>query len=151
MSKRIHYKIWLVVYLLGELMCRSIQYEIRPHAQHNPAWVVYLLGVAPNFFGAISAPSIIVFLLHFYDLKKHGRIGDLDDYLKKAVLISVSGIVMWEAAQPLTGKYYFDPQDILWTFIGAGVFIALALTLKRHFPLYAQASRSVLIESEMPA
>lgn len=39
-----------------------------------------------------------------------------------SILISISGLLIWEFLQTKSKKGHFDPHDILWTFLGALTF-----------------------------
>jgi hypothetical protein len=117
------HRIWAFIYLAGESSCRSVQYIVRPHLNLHIHWINYLLGVAPNFLAGIYVPACYTFLMpYIIERNPNLRIFDPLFYRFSACVFALFGVLGWEIAQQFTRKFYFDPDDILWTFVGVGVY-----------------------------
>ncbi len=120
------HRIWALIYLAGEGSCRSVQYIVRPNVHLNIEWVNYLLGVAPNFLAGIYVPACFTFLMpYLLERKVQHRIFDPLYYRFSACVFALSGVWGWEFVQQFTQKFYFDPHDVLWTFMGVGCYWAI--------------------------
>lgn len=117
-------QLWLFCYLFGEIMCRTTQYVVRPlHLYPNIDWVKYMLGVAPNFWAALSLPALLLLISNYAGSQYNWVRTILPlDTLHTAYAVALTGIVGWEICQPLTGMYYFDPNDLMWTILGTATF-----------------------------
>ena len=118
------HRVWGFIYLLGEGSCRSLQYIIRPHLHTHVDWVKYFLGVAPNFLAGFYVPACLTFLLPFV-LERNPSQRDYCPrrYQILSCSIALIGILGWEYLQTFTHKFYFDTQDLIWTFVGVGVYL----------------------------
>jgi len=123
---------WFLIFAFCFTAFNQIQDNIRPNYIGDNSIVKYLLGIAPNFFPAIGIPALFVIIIT-YVLKK--KSSDSWFYKKRhlsANLISIIGLVVWEFAQ-MSGKLKFDWNDILWTFIGASLFLLIWLISPQKF------------------
>jgi hypothetical protein len=77
------------------------------------------LGIAPNFFPAIGIPAL--FVVFMMQLKSDNQWLNKKRFIT-ANVISIIGLVGWEFIQTSSKKLHFDWNDVLWTFIGAGIF-----------------------------
>lgn len=124
------HRIWAFIYLAGESSCRSVQYIIRPNLHSHIEWLNYLLGVAPNFLAGIYVPACYTFLMPFIlNRKAENRNFDPQNYRFSACIFALTGLIGWELLQPFTRKFHFDMNDVVWTFIGVGIY---ALITQRH-------------------
>jgi hypothetical protein len=116
-SKSLYY--WFALFALCFIAYQLVQDNIRPNYTGGNLTIIYLLGIAPNFFPSIGIPALFVVLIPQMKLtskwlneKKHIT----------ANLISLTGLLSWEFFQTITTKGHFDWNDVLWTMIGALVF-----------------------------
>jgi hypothetical protein len=117
-------QLWLFCYLFGEIMCRTTQYVVRPmHLYPDIGWVKYFMGVAPNFWAALSLPAALLLITNYVG-NQYPAVRWIvpKDALHSSYAVALSGIVSWECCQPLTGMYYFDTNDLLWTIVGTAIF-----------------------------
>jgi hypothetical protein len=42
-----------------------------------------------------------------------------------SLMISISGLTIWEAVQIIRPNGFFDPHDLLWSFVGGFVFLVV--------------------------
>jgi hypothetical protein len=120
------HRIWALIYLLGEISCRSVQFIIRPHLHTHEYWIRYALGVAPNFLAGLYVPACITFVLP-YLLQRDATRRDFSPmrYRHAACGIALGGIIGWEYVQTTTRSFFFDPHDIFWTFVGTATFLLI--------------------------
>jgi len=116
-SKSLYY--WFALFALCFIAYQLVQDNIRPNYTGGNLTIIYLLGIAPNFFPSIGIPALFVVLIPQMKLtskwlneKKHIT----------ANLISLTGLLSWEFLQTITIRGHFDWNDVLWTMIGALVF-----------------------------
>ena len=116
-SKSLYY--WFALFVLCFIAYQQVQDNIRPNYTGGNLTIIYLLGIAPNFFPAIGIPALFILIIpqmqwanKWLNEKKHIT----------ANLISLAGLLSWEFLQPLTTRGHFDWNDVLWTLIGAFVF-----------------------------
>lgn len=110
---------WFVIFALCFIAFQQVQDNIRPNYTGGNLSIIYLLGIAPNFFPAIGIPALFVVLIpqmewtnKWLNEKKHIT----------ANLISLAGLLSWEFLQTITTRGHFDWNDVLWTLIGASIF-----------------------------
>ena len=126
-SKSLYY--WFAIFALCFIAYQQVQDNIRPNYTGGNLTIIYLLGVAPNFFPGIGIPALFVVLIP--QMKLSGKWLNEKKHIT-ANLISLSGLLSWEFLQTLTTRGHFDWNDVLWTLIGAVVFqIIWILTAKR--------------------
>ncbi len=120
------HRVWAFIYLAGESSCRSVQYIIRPHFHTHAEWMNYLLGVAPNFLAGVYVPACFTFLVP-YLLERNAAHRDYNPlrYMWPACIFALTGLLGWEYLQPFTHHFVFDPNDVLWTFIGVGTYMMI--------------------------
>jgi len=118
--KTVYY--WFAVFALTSLAYQLVQDHLRPGYNGGHASVIYLLGIAPNFFPAVGLPALFVILLP--EVWRRQQPDGL--FMRKlhiiANMIALGGLLTWEFLQPFTTRGRFDWHDVLWTLIGAGVF-----------------------------
>lgn len=127
-SKSLYY--WFALFAGCFIAYQQVIDNIRPNYTGGNLTIIYLLGIAPNFFPAIGIPALFVVLLphmkwtnKWLNKKKHTT----------ANIISLLGLVSWEFIQTSSKKLHFDWNDILWTIIGALVFqLIWTLTSDRY-------------------
>ncbi len=113
------HRIWAIIYLAGESSCRSVQYIVRPNLHSHIDAINYFLGVAPNFLAGIYVPACYTFLMpYILERNAQQRIFDPLYYRFSACIFALSGVLGWEYIQQFTHKFFFDPHDIIWTFLG---------------------------------
>ena len=126
-SKSLYY--WFAIFALCFIAYQQVQDNIRPNYTGGNLTIIYLLGVAPNFFPGIGIPALFVVLIP--QLKRSNKWLNENKHIT-ANIISLIGLISWEFIQATSIKLQFDWNDVLWTFIGAVVFqIIWILTAKR--------------------
>lgn len=91
----------------------------RPRADRSGVGA-YLLGVAPNLLSAVGLPA--VFVLIGSDLGLRVRRVRFEQLATGA---STLGLIAWETVQIWSPNGTFDTADIVWTLVGATLFLAL--------------------------
>lgn len=99
--------------LLPGIGYQTIQDKWRVALAQSTDLVVYFLGVAPNFLGALSlASSLIIIADQFMrSIVFHRRV----NYV---MLTSLVGLLTWEILQIWLPNGTFDVHDLGWTLIG---------------------------------
>jgi uncharacterized membrane protein YfcA len=110
---------WLAIFAVCFTAYQQVQDNIRPNYVGGNWIIIYLLGVAPNFFPSIGIPALFVVLIPEMKLKSKWLI---EKTHITANIISITGLLSWEFLQTLTTRGHFDWNDVLWTLIGAFVF-----------------------------
>ena len=127
---------WFTLFAFCFVAYQQVQDTIRPNYTGGNLIIIYLLGVAPNFFPSIGMPALFVTLIpqmkqtsKWFNEKKHIT----------ANIISIIGLVSWEFLQPMTKRGQFDWNDVLWTLIGAIVFqIIWTMTPSKYRQSYVE-------------
>jgi hypothetical protein len=114
---------WFALFALCSLAYTFVQDDLRPNYHGDDALIIYLLGVAPNFFPAMGLPALFVILLPQLKPGNNPWFHGKRQYTANA--ISLLGLLLWEFAQTAFVKARFDWHDVLWTCIGALVFHAV--------------------------
>ncbi|MGF1532995.1 MAG: hypothetical protein ACFCUI_04790 [Bernardetiaceae bacterium] len=114
--KQIRIKYYLL-FAVCFLVFSYVSDYVRPSYSNTNAWVVYVLGILPNFLPAIGIAALFYAMLpEIYpglSVRKHHL---------WALVVALSGLILWEFAQGYTRRGVFDSHDILWTLIGGVVF-----------------------------
>ena len=116
-SKSTYY--WFALFALCFIAYQQVQDNIRPNYEGGNSTIMYLLGIAPNFFPSIGIPALFVVVI---PLMKWSNKWLTDKKHITANIVSLIGLISWEIIQTTTRKGHFDWHDILWTLIGALVF-----------------------------
>jgi amino acid transporter len=91
----------------------------RDNAAPANAWVVFLLGVAPNFLGALALSFGMFFFLLGLLSQRYSRLTRLAASTVTILIVTLSGaILVWWEHHQLRGNLVFDPDDIAATYIG---------------------------------
>lgn len=112
---------WFLIFAFCFFSFNQIQDQIRPNYNGHSITIKYFLGIAPNFFPGIGLPALFVSIIPYFLKKNYPNSWFLKNKHLTANLISITGLVGWEFMQ-ISGKMWFDWNDILWTFIGALLF-----------------------------
>ena len=109
---------WFFLFAACTIIYQQIQDKYRPNYKGGNETIRYLLGIAPNFLPAIGLPAIFLLLLPL--VKPQNSKNVLWSKLKHitAMVISLSGLILWEVIQSTLPKARFDWNDILWTLTG---------------------------------
>ena len=111
------------VFAISFLLFPIVQNDIRPNYEGDNELVVYLLGVAPNFLPGVGLPALLYVVIPEV-FKSHTSL--FRNRLYWSVAISITGLVGNEFVTLFTpGQGVFDWNDIGWTIIGAGMFVAI--------------------------
>ena len=120
MNKKYYY---YIIFGITFSLFSLVQENIRPNYNGENRLIIYILGVLPNFLPGIGLSSLFyviipeVFKPNTFIFKKR---------LKWSVIISMSGLVLNEVITIFTpGIGVFDWNDIVWTFIGGGLFLTI--------------------------
>lgn len=116
-SKSLYY--WFAIFALCFITYQQVQDNIRPNYSGGNLTIIYLLGVAPNFFPGIGIPALFVVLIP--QMKLSGKWLNENRYIT-ANIVSLTGLISWEFLQTITTRGHFDWNDVLWTLIGAFAF-----------------------------
>ena len=116
-SKSLYY--WFAIFVLCFIAYQQVQDNIRPNYTGLNLTIIYLLGVAPNFFPGIGIPALFVVLIP--QMKLSGKWLNENRYIT-ANIVSLTGLITWEFLQTITTRGHFDWNDVLWTLIGAFAF-----------------------------
>ena len=116
-SKSIYY--WFTIFAISFIVYQQVQDNIRPNYTGGNLTIIYLLGIAPNFFPSIGIPALFVVL--FPQMKLTSKWLNEKKHITTNI-ISLTGLISWEFFQIITTRGHFDWNDILWTLIGAFVF-----------------------------
>jgi glycopeptide antibiotics resistance protein len=113
---------WLFIFAVCFISYQLVQDHLRPSYEGKNAIIIYLLGVAPNFFPAIGIPALFVVLIPHLKSKTSNY-----KWLKEKVnitanIISLIGLISWEFTQTITSRGRFDWNDVVFTLFGALVF-----------------------------
>lgn len=110
---------WFTIFALCFIAYQQVQDNIRPNYDSENAIIIYLLGVAPNFFPAIGIPALFLILIPYFK-SSNKRLSNKNHL--SANLISLCGLVSWEFLQLFTLTGRFDWNDLLWTILGGLMF-----------------------------
>lgn len=124
-SKHLYY--WFALFAFCFIAYQQVQDNIRPNYTGGNVILIYLLGIAPNFFPSIGIPALFVLLIQ--QMKQTSKWLNEKRNIT-ANIISLAGLLSWEFLQPLTTRGHFDWNDVLWTLIGA-LFFQLIWTFHR--------------------
>ena len=114
--------VYHIVFIISFLLFPVVQDYLRPNYDGTNEIIIYLLGVAPNFLPGIGLPAL------FYEaiqelFKPNSSL--FKNRLYWSVGISISGLIANEFITIFTPGGVFDWNDILWTIIGAVLFILI--------------------------
>ena len=111
------------VFAISFLLFPIVQNYIRPNYEGDNELVVYFLGVAPNFLPGVGLPALLYVVIPEV-FKSHTSL--FRNRLYWSVAISITGLVGNEFVTLFTpGQGVFDWNDIVWTIIAAGLFVAI--------------------------
>jgi len=134
-SKSIFY--WFALFALCFIAYQQVQDNIRPNYSGGDLTIIYLLGIAPNFFPSIGIPALFVVLIP--QMKQTSKWLNEKRHIT-ANIISLIGLLSWEFLQPITTRGHFDWNDVIWTLIGAFVFqLIWTITPNRYKEKYEGA------------
>jgi hypothetical protein len=134
-SKILYY--WFALFALCFIAYQQVQDNIRPNYSGGDLTIIYLLGIAPNFFPSIGIPALFVVLIP--QMKQNSKWLNEKRHIT-ANIISLIGLLSWEFLQPITTRGHFDWNDVIWTLIGAFVFqLIWTITPNRYKEKYEGA------------
>jgi hypothetical protein len=113
---------WFALFAICFISYQQVQDTIRPGYTGGNLTIIYLLGIAPNFFPAVGIPALFFILIPVISKNSNGSKWVNENRHLTANLISLTGLLSWEFIQIKTAKGHFDWHDVLWTIIGAAVF-----------------------------
>ena len=115
--------IYYAVFIISFLLFPTVQDYIRPNYDGDNGVIVYLLGIAPNFLPGVGLPALLYVVIPEV-FKSHTSL--FRNRLYWSIAISITGLVGNEFVTLFTpGQGVFDWNDIVWTIIGAGMFVAI--------------------------
>lgn len=110
---------WFTLFALCFIAYQQVQDNLRPAYNGHNQVLIYLLGIAPNFFSAIGLPALFIILM---DQLRNRLITRLQNQPLVANFISLVGLLGWEFLQIQTSRGFFDWNDVAWTLAGALAF-----------------------------
>lgn len=113
---------WFALFAVCTISFSLIQDLIRPAYAGNDPFVLYLLGILPNFFPAVGLPALFIFTIPYFISEESISKWVGKKYHILAMMISAGGLLIWEFLQHFTPNGIFDWHDVLWTLIGTGCF-----------------------------
>jgi|GEM_PF-1977300 len=117
------------VFAISFLLFPIGQNYIRPGYEGDNELVVYFLGVAPNFLPGVGLPALLYVVIPEV-FKPHTSL--FSNSLYWSVAISITGLVGNEFVTLFTpGQGVFDWNDIVWTIIGTGMFLAIRRAINK--------------------
>jgi hypothetical protein len=120
--------VYYIIFAISFLLFSIVQDYIRPNYDGANGIIIYLLGVAPNFLPGIGLPALLYVVIPEVS-KPNSSL--FKNRLYWSVGISISGLIANEFITIFTpGRGVFDWNDILWTIIGAGLFILIHRKLR---------------------
>ena len=126
---------WLGLFAFGTIAFTLVQDNIRPNYHGQSDVIKYLLGIAPNYFAGLGLSSFfVVMIIHINSSsKKPSKSVWLNNKAQiLSMLISVTGLSIWEFMQTYSSRGYFDWHDLLWTIIGVLTFYLIWFVVNRQ-------------------
>ena len=115
--------IYYAVFIISFLLFPIVQDYIRPNYDGGNGVIVYLLGIAPNFLPGVGLPALLYVVVPEVTRPESSL---FENRLYWSVVISLLGLIGNEFVIIFApGRGVFDWNDILWTIIGAGLFILI--------------------------
>ena len=114
---------YYAVFIISFLLFPTVQDYIRPNYDGGNGVIVYLLGIAPNFLPGVGLPALLYVVIPEVTKPQSSL---FENRLYWSVVISLLGLIgngFITIFAP--GRGVFDWNDILWTIIGAGLFILI--------------------------
>lgn len=125
---------WLGLFAFGTIAFTLVQDNIRPNYHGQNDVIKYLLGIAPNYFAGVSLSSFFVVMInHINSASKKPSTSVWVNSKAQilSMLISLTGLSIWEFMQTYTSRGHFDWHDLLWTIIGALTFYVIWSVINR--------------------
>jgi len=123
---------WFGIFAICFIIFQYLSSEVRPNYGGENPLIVYLLGISPNLFPGIGIPALFILFIRTFTKPNNTTIWFGEYKFITAVILSTAGLVLWEFIQ-LTGKLVFDWHDVLWTLIGAIIFLLIWSVTPRKF------------------
>jgi hypothetical protein len=125
---------WLALFALGTIGFTVVQDYIRPNYHGESDWIKYCLGVAPNYFAGLGLSSFFVVMIH--QINSSAKKPTPSVWLNgrahfSGMIISVTGLFVWECMQTFSNRGHVDIHDFIWTLIGALTFYVIWLVMNR--------------------
>ena len=115
--------IYYAVFIISFLLFPTVQDYIRPNYDGGNEVIVYLLGIAPNFLPGVGLPALLYVVIPEVTRPESSL---FENRLYWSVVISLLGLIGNEFVTIFApGRGVFDWNDILWTVIGAGLFVLI--------------------------
>jgi len=119
-SKNLYY--WFAIFALCFIAYQQVQDNIRPNYTGGNLTIIYLSGIAPNFFPSIGIQALFFVLIPIVNNKNRTNKWLNGKRHLIANIISLTGLLSWEFLQTITTRGHFDWNDVFWTLIGAFFF-----------------------------
>jgi hypothetical protein len=114
--------IYYIIFAISFLLITIVQDYIRPNYDGANEIIIYLLGIAPNFLPGIGLPALLYVVIQEVSNPNSSLFRNRFYW---SVGISISGLIANELITIFTPGGVFDRNDILWTIIGACLFILI--------------------------
>lgn len=120
-----YYLFWFGLFGICNIIYQQVQDKWRPNYSGGNEMVQYFLGVAPNYLPGIGLPAFFLILIPFMKPANNNSVWVTHYKHITAILISLSGLILWEIVQSSLPKAVFDVNDVLWTFLGCLTFFII--------------------------
>ena len=115
--------IYYAVFIISFLLFPTVQDYIRPNYDGGNGVIVYLLGIAPNFLPGVGLPALLYVVIPEVTRPESSL---FENRLYWYVVISLLGLIGNELITIFAPERgVIDWNDILWTVIGAGLFVLI--------------------------
>ena len=94
---------------------------VRANYTGNSEIIIYILGFIPNYLPALGIPCFFYPALPHVFNKQSSILTSRYAHIY-VLIVSQSGLIIWELAQIFLPRATFDLHDILWTIIGGVTF-----------------------------
>ncbi len=132
---KIHITAWNIIALIGLATHELINELIRPlYGQGEGVWA-FILGVLPNFLAAACIFPFMILTIRDSYVNSKQKINEhnLYQWFIYGLIITTSGLIIWEFIQKSNGNLVYDLNDIIATLSGSiTAYLFYILNRKRY-------------------
>ena len=110
----------------GVIIFAIVKFYLREKNIEND-WLLFILGIYPNFFAGLMIPMLFLYRYHHWDLTK---VEDFDKKIHFLMLASLLFLVFEEYRPTFGSSKTFDYWDIIFSAVGLAVFYMVYSRLK---------------------